>query len=93
MSPPGAGSEDKTTDKKQSAAIIEAFAALNPSDRELAEKQKICPVANSPLGSMGTPIKVDVDGQSVFICCEGCRDRLLDDPAKYLARLPKETIK
>ena len=39
------------------------------------------------------PIKVDVKGQPVFICCEGCRDSLLDNPDKYLANLPREGIK
>ena len=39
---------------------------------------------------MGTPIKVDVNGRPVFICCEGCRESLLAEPAKYLAKLSKE---
>jgi len=70
--------------------IAEAIAKLSPADRALAEKQKKCPVADMPLGSMGTPIKVDVDGRPVFICCEGCRESLLAEPAKYLAALRKE---
>ena len=45
------------------------------------------------LGSMGTPIKVDVSGTPVFICCEGCRESLLAEPAKYLAILRKEAEK
>jgi YHS domain-containing protein len=36
---------------------------------------------------MGTPLKVTVDGRDVFICCDGCRKSLEDDPAKYLAKL------
>jgi Cu(I)/Ag(I) efflux system membrane fusion protein len=44
-------------------------------------------VAGEELGSMGTPIKVDVEGQAVFICCEGCRKKLLADPQKYLDKL------
>ena len=36
---------------------------------------------------MGTPIKIDVKGRPVFICCEGCRDSLLEEPEKYLALL------
>jgi len=47
----------------------------------------MCPVSDEMLGSMGAPIKIDVDGQQVWICCEGCRDPLLEDPAKYLAKL------
>ncbi|WP_460166783.1 hypothetical protein [Thermostilla marina] len=50
-------------------------------------KQHICPVSGEMLGSMGTPIKVDVSGRQVWICCEGCRDSLLAEPDKYLAKL------
>lgn len=52
-------------------------------------KQVNCPVSDSPLGSMGTPIKVTVEGRDVYICCEGCRKSLVDDPKKYLDKLPK----
>ncbi len=31
--------------------------------------------------------KVDVNGKSVWICCDGCKDKLLADPEKYLAKL------
>ncbi len=72
-------------------AVTDALAKLAPADRAIAERQKVCPVTNLPLGSMGTPIKVRVNGKSVFICCEGCREQLLAKPAKYIANLPKET--
>ncbi len=67
------------------AEIAEAFAPLTPADRELAEAQEICPVTEVRLGtmSMGTPIRVEVDGQAIMICCEGCRNPLIGDPAKY----------
>jgi len=60
---------------------------LSDADKALVEKQKYCIVANEPLGSMGTPIKVNVKGRDVFLCCEGCRDAVLKDPDKYLAKL------
>ncbi|WP_435005585.1 heavy metal-binding domain-containing protein [Tundrisphaera lichenicola] len=53
----------------------------------LAEAQKICPVTGKPLGSMGTPVKVLVEGRVVLVCCEGCEGPLLKSPAKYLGRL------
>ncbi|MHB0954949.1 MAG: efflux RND transporter periplasmic adaptor subunit [Pirellulaceae bacterium] len=74
----------------EAEAIHEALAKLSPSDRGLAERQKICPVADMPLGSMGTPIRVNVSGRAVFICCEGCREDLLAEPAKHLAKLAQE---
>lgn len=67
--------------------IAAALAKLSPADRVIAQRQRICPVADFPLGSMGTPKKVDVNGTPVFICCEGCRASLLEEPAKYLAKL------
>jgi Cu(I)/Ag(I) efflux system membrane fusion protein len=65
----------------------EALAGLSAEDRALAVKQKICPVAGAPLGSMGVPVKVTVKDRDVFLCCEGCRGSLLEDPDKYLAKL------
>ena len=62
--------------------------SLDPEDRQRALAQRICPVTEKPLGSMGVPPQVEVDGRRVFICCEGCRKRLLADPEKYLPALP-----
>jgi hypothetical protein len=63
--------------------------SLSAEDRVLAQKQKICPVTGEPLDSMGGPVRVLVNGKPVFICCEGCRGKLLKEPAKYLSRLGK----
>ena len=69
-------------------AAAAAFQELAPEDRPLAERQKLCPVTNKPLGSMGTPARVVVSGQVVFLCCDGCEGALKREPAKYLAKLP-----
>ncbi|MFO0915904.1 MAG: efflux RND transporter periplasmic adaptor subunit [Pirellulales bacterium] len=74
-------------DESQSVEMIVALGKLPPEDRELAEQQGVCPVAEFRLGSMGTPMKVDVKGRPVFICCDGCRESLLAEPDKYLAKL------
>ena len=79
----------KPGDEKTTPEIAAALAKLSEDDRVLAEKQRICPVTEMPLGSMGVPPKVDVDGRSVFICCEGCRESLLEESEKYLAVLDK----
>ena len=70
-----------------SPEILAALAKLSAEDRAAAKKQRICPVSEAALGSMGTPPKVDVKGRTVFICCEGCRKPLLEDPEKYIAKL------
>ena len=74
-------------DDEMSAEMIAALANLSPEDRALAERQRMCPVGDYRLGAMGTPKKVEVNGIPVFICCEGCRERLLRDTNKYLAKL------
>ncbi len=67
--------------------MLAAMEPLSPEDRELVMQQKLCPVAQEPLGSMGLPLKVDVGGRAVFICCEGCRRPLVEEPEKYLPTL------
>lgn len=65
--------------------IRKAMEPLSQSDRALAEAQVICPVTEVRLGSMGmgTPIKLEIEGRTVFICCEGCRDSWVNEPDKY----------
>jgi Cu(I)/Ag(I) efflux system membrane fusion protein len=65
----------------------EAIAGLDSRDQELARKQRVCVVADLALGSMGVPVRVEFDGQVVFLCCEGCRKALMDNPQKYLEKL------
>lgn len=71
------------------AEHAEALAELPPEDRALAEEQKVCPVSGEPLGSMGTPVKVTVEGRDVLLCCEGCRSAIEADPQKFLDKLPE----
>lgn len=75
----------------QAAAEMEAiFAKLSPVDRRLAKAQGFCAVmADNPLGSMGTPIKLMVKDQPVFLCCAGCRRRALANPDQTLATVTK----
>ena len=68
----------------EAVKVAAALEGLSAEDRKLVEAQQICPVTEMKLGSMGTPIKVDVNGRPVFICCEGCREGLLEEPSKYL---------
>lgn len=70
------------------AANVE-LAKLPPEERASAEKQQVCPVTGELLGSMGPPKKVDINGQQVWICCDGCREKLQANPDKYLPKLIK----
>ena len=69
---------------------VTALSQLSDDDRTAALAQKVCPVSDEPLGSMGKPPKYTVEGQEVFLCCDGCEDRLLNEPATYLAKLKPE---
>jgi hypothetical protein len=68
--------------------IDAALAKLSPADRELAVAQKFCAINNEGrLGSMGPPVKIVLNGEPVFLCCEGCEQTAKDDPAATLARV------
>ncbi len=67
-----------------------AMAELSADDRKYAEAQKFCAVMNtSLLGSMGAPLKLDVQGQPVFVCCAGCKSKALKNPDETLATVAK----
>lgn len=83
----------ETAETELPADVVTALASLSDEDREIAVAQKTCPVGGSLLGSMGTPIKVDVNGKPVFICCKGCKEPLLESPEDFLADASKEETK
>lgn len=66
------------------------LAKLSQEDAASVEKQRSCPVSGELLGTMGAPIKVDVNGQQVWLCCGGCKESILEDPERYLAKLNQE---
>jgi hypothetical protein len=68
--------------------IQEALSKLSAADRALAIKQKLCPVTDEPLGSMGVPPAVKLGDRTVFLCCKGCEAELRRNPAAYLSKLP-----
>jgi Cu(I)/Ag(I) efflux system membrane fusion protein len=78
-----------THSAKTSTTTPAAVPSGSAQDEEskLIAKQKICPVTGEPLDSMGGPVRVEVAGRIVFICCKGCTSALKKDPAKYLEKL------
>jgi hypothetical protein len=66
-----------------SAVAVPARESKSPT----VDEQKVCPVTNAKLGSMGDPILVEVEGRKVWTCCSACPPKLKAEPAKYLARL------
>lgn len=72
-----------------SSSDTSGLAKLSPEDRAAAEQQQTCPVSGKPLGSMGTPSKVQVDGRDIFVCCPGCKRAVQKTPERYLTKLTK----
>jgi hypothetical protein len=70
--------------------ISSALAKLPEEERVAAAAQKFCAVEQeNMLGTMGTPFKLLIEGQPVFLCCEGCKDKALEDPQATLAVVTK----
>ena len=69
--------------------MLETLASFSEEDKASAMKQHFCPVSGEMLGVMGKPEKMEVEGQTVWICCDGCKDKLLADPEKYIAKISK----
>jgi Cu(I)/Ag(I) efflux system membrane fusion protein len=70
--------------------IRASLAKLSPDDRKLAELQKECPInEGNPLGSMGVPVRVMLDGQVGFVCCEGCLEEALANASETLKKVRK----
>lgn len=70
------------------ARVAAALARLSPQDQPIAKAQQYCAVMNqSRLGSMGTPIKLEIKSEPVFVCCSGCKAKALRNPEETLAKV------
>ncbi|MBS0266226.1 MAG: efflux RND transporter periplasmic adaptor subunit [Planctomycetes bacterium] len=79
-----------TTPEDTDAKINQALARLSDKDRKVAEQQQFCPIiADSRLGSMGVPIKLVIDDEPVFVCCDGCKKAAQENGKETLAKVKK----
>ncbi len=80
-----------STPEDEEAMVKAAFAKLSSDeDRRLAVAQYSCPIQkDSRLGLMGPPIKIMVEGQAVFLCCDSCREDALANPKDTLEKVEK----
>lgn len=82
--------EDGHSAEETEANIQAALVKLSPADREAAAAQRWCPaMPKDRLGAMGTPIKVTIEGKSVFLCCADCKTIAVDNPKATLAKVEK----
>ncbi len=56
------------------------------ADQAAIRAQRVCAVAGSRLGGMGTPVKVTISGKALFLCCKGCLAKVRKNPESYLAK-------
>ena len=81
---PAAGQNDSAAE----AEIEATLSKLSPEDQALAKSQKFCAVmSDERLGTMGAPLKLDIKGQAVFVCCKGCSKKALNNPDETLAKV------
>jgi hypothetical protein len=59
---------------------------LTADDRKRAVAQRLCPIQEKPLGLMGKPIELTLDGGTVFLCCKACEDDAKADPKGALKK-------
>lgn len=75
-------------EQQKTDEVVAVRGKLAPADRALVEAQEWCVVSHDQrLGSMGPPMKLDIKGQPVFICCKGCKRKAEADPDKTLAKV------
>ena len=85
---PAAPSGQTQAASGQTDDVAAERAKLSPEDRALAEAQEWCVVSSDErLGSMGPPLKLDIKGQPVFVCCKGCKRKAEADPDRTLAKV------
>jgi membrane fusion protein, copper/silver efflux system len=68
------------------AKVLAGLGKLSPEDRKRAVAQRLCPIQEKPLGLMGKPIEIKLDGRTVFLCCDSCMDDAKADPKGTLKK-------
>ena len=79
--PPPSSPRPKLSPEAEIRAIL---AKLPPEEKKAAEAQRLCPVQGEPLGSMGMPVKITLNGTEVFLCCKACVAEARENPEKTL---------
>lgn len=59
---------------------------VTEADRGGIERQQTCPVEGAKLGSNGVPVKVLLNDQPLYLCCQGCVAKVRERPLLYVPR-------
>lgn len=84
----GGAARGDSSEAAQKAA--QNLARLSEGDRALAQHQGKCPITGYALGSMGVPVRVELSGTPVFLCCQGCKDQAEKNGPAILQELEQE---
>lgn len=68
------------------ATIPVTVAKLTAYDQLDVQRQGICPVTDSPLNDHGQPIKLIVGAEPLYVCCDGCIDKVRKRPEFFLQK-------
>jgi len=72
----------------QKDVVQDNLSKLSPDDQKLARAQRFCAVQSGVrLGAMGTPVKITVKDQPVFLCCKACEEHAQSNPDRTLAKV------
>lgn len=83
-----ARAEARRGSQELKATIVDNLAKLSTEDLKLAVAQGSCPIREAvPLGGMGVPVKIMLNGQPVLLCCKECIKDAQANPNKTLAKV------
>jgi len=63
------------------------LAKLSTGSLEEVQQQRSCPISGNRLGVMGPPLQITIENQSIWLCCEGCKEDALKDPQATLKKV------
>ena len=63
--------------------------AVEAAQLENTVLQTACPLSG---GKINKALYVDAEGKRIYVCCEGCIDKVKDDPSKYINRLEEQGV-
>ncbi len=90
---PAAATPAEASTISLSADELAQIDKLPEADRQAAKDQQVCAISGEHLGSMDVPVKKEVDGKPVFLCCKGCTEDFDADPKAALAKVQAAATK
>jgi hypothetical protein len=87
---PPAAEPAKTDGEGLTQEEIDEIKKLPADEQAQALAQVVCVISGEHLGSMGTPVKVESEGKTAFLCCKGCLEDFEKDPKAAMAKLEKK---